>query len=67
MSLKFASNLSFIFSGSTNMIGRYELAKQAGFEAVESRFPFGFTKEQIVAAKSKASVKQVLFAVFTGK
>ncbi|XP_014486364.1 PREDICTED: putative hydroxypyruvate isomerase [Dinoponera quadriceps] len=66
MALKFASNLSFMFTEVPSIIDRYQLAKQAGFKAVESGFPFGFSIEQVVAAKNKAGVHQVLLNVFTG-
>lgn len=66
MALKFASNLSFMFTEAPSIIDRYQLAKQAGFKAVESGFPFDFSIQQIVAAKKKADVDQILLNVFTG-
>ena len=66
MALKFASNLSFMFTEVPNIIDRYQLAKQAGFKAVESGFPFGFSVQQVAIAKKKANVDQVLLNVFTG-
>lgn len=66
MALKFASNLSFMFTEVPNIIDRYQLAKQAGFKAVESGFPFGFSVQQVATAKKKANVDQVLLNVFTG-
>lgn len=66
MVLKFASNLSFMFTEVPSIIDRYQLARQAGFKAVESGFPFGFSIEQVVAAKKKADVHQILLNVFTG-
>lgn len=66
MSLKFASNLSFMFTEVPSIIDRYQLARQAGFKAVESGFPFGFSVEQIATAKNKAGVHQILLNVFTG-
>jgi len=56
MALKFASNLSFMFTEVPNIIDRYQLAKQAGFKAVESGFPFGFSVQQVAIAKKKANV-----------
>lgn len=66
MALKFASNLSFMFTEVSSIIDRYQLAKEAGFKTVESGFPFGFSVEQVAAAKKKAGVDQVLLNVFTG-
>ncbi|KAL6440418.1 hypothetical protein ACFW04_003147 [Cataglyphis niger] len=66
MALKFASNLSFMFTEAPSIIDRYQLAKQAGFKAVESGFPFGFSIEQVAAARKKADVDQILLNVFTG-
>lgn len=66
MVLRFASNLSFMFTEAPNIIDRYQLAKEAGFKAVESGFPFGFSVQQVAAAKTKANVDQILLNVFTG-
>lgn len=66
MAFKFACNLSFMFMEEPKIIDRYKLAKRAGFKAVESGFPFGFSVQQIAAAKKKADVNQILLNVFTG-
>lgn len=66
MSLKFASNLSFMFLEAPTIIERYKLAKEAGFKAVESGFPFGFSVKEVSEAKKNADVEQVLINVFTG-
>jgi len=66
MCAKFASNLSFMFTECPTIIGRYKLAKDAGFRAVESGFPFGFTVQEVVAAKNNADIDQILINVFTG-
>lgn len=66
MALKFASNLSFMFTEIPSIIDRYHSAKLAGFKAVECGFPFGFSIEQVATAKKKADVDQVLLNVFTG-
>lgn len=66
MGLKFACNLSFMFPECASLIGRYQLAKKVGFKYVESGFPLGFSVEQVVEAKTKADVQQVLINVFTG-
>ncbi|XP_017760024.1 PREDICTED: putative hydroxypyruvate isomerase [Eufriesea mexicana] len=66
MSLKFATNLSFMFTEAPSIIDRYKLAKEAGFKAVESGFPFGLCIEDILKAKKNANVEQILINVFTG-
>lgn len=66
MVLKFASNLNFMFLECPNLIGRYQLAKDAGFQAVETGFPFGYSIQQVREAKEAARVDQILINVFTG-
>lgn len=66
MSLKFASNLSFMFLETPSIIERYRLAKEAGFKAVESGFPFGFSIKEVSDAKKNAGVEQILINVYTG-
>lgn len=56
-----------MFPECASLIGRYQLAKKVGFKYVESGFPLGFSVEQVVEAKTKADVQQVLINVFTGK
>lgn len=53
------------FEGS-NILDRYQLASDAGFKAVESGFPLGFSIQQVVEAKNKAGVQQILINVYTG-
>lgn len=66
--MKFASNLSFMFVGeSPTLTGRYALAKQAGFKAVESGFPLGVSVQEVADARSKADVKQILINIYTGE
>ncbi|XP_053995082.1 putative hydroxypyruvate isomerase [Hylaeus volcanicus] len=64
--LKFAANLSFMFKEAQSITERYKLAKEAGFTAVESGFPFGFTIKDVSEAKRNAGVEQILINVFTG-
>ncbi|XP_011499503.1 PREDICTED: putative hydroxypyruvate isomerase [Ceratosolen solmsi marchali] len=66
MALKFASNLSFMFQEAPLLIDRYQLAKDAGFKAVESGFPLGFTVQQVAEAKHNANIHQALINVYTG-
>lgn len=66
MSLKFASNLSFMFTETPAIIERYKLAKEAGFKAVESGFPFGYSIKDVSEARKKADIEQILINVYTG-
>ncbi|XP_014217615.1 putative hydroxypyruvate isomerase [Copidosoma floridanum] len=66
MALKFCSNLSFMFQEEAKIIDRYQLARNAGFKAVETGFPLGFTVQEVVDAKELANVQQVLINVYTG-
>ncbi|KAG8040373.1 hypothetical protein G9C98_000944 [Cotesia typhae] len=66
MAFKLAANLSFMFTESPNLMTRYRLAKESGFLAVESGFPFGYTVQQVQKAKNDANIDQVLINVFTG-
>lgn len=65
--MKFCGNLSFMFGEASTIIERYALAKNAGFKAVESGFPSGFTLEQVKQAKESAGVEQVLINLKAGK
>lgn len=65
--MKFCANLSFMFAEGATILERYSLAKDAGFKAVETGFPFGHTLEQVKQAKESAGVQQVLINLKTGK
>lgn len=64
--MKFCANLAFMFTEATSILERYALAKEAGFKAVETGFPFGFTLEQVKQAKEAAGIEQVLINLNTG-
>lgn len=64
--MKFCANLSFMFTETSNLLERYILARDAGFKAVESGFPFGNTLEQVKQAKESSGVEQVLINLKTG-
>ncbi|KAJ8674984.1 hypothetical protein QAD02_010770 [Eretmocerus hayati] len=66
MAYKFACNLSFMFQEVPVFTDRYQKAKDAGFKAVESGFPLGFSVQQVVEAKKKAGIEQALINVYTG-
>lgn len=65
--MKFCANLAFMFTESSSILERYALAKDAGFKAVETGFPWGYTLEQVKQAKETAGVQQVLINLKTGK
>lgn len=65
MSLKFASNLSFMFTEAPTILERYSLAKEAGFKYVESAFP-GFPLQEVVNAKNNAGIDQILINLHAG-
>lgn len=62
---KFCANISFMFL-ERPFLERYQLAKTAGFKAVESGFPYGLNPDDVVAAKNAAGIEQVLLNVYTG-
>ncbi|KAJ8923484.1 hypothetical protein NQ315_010062 [Exocentrus adspersus] len=62
---KFCANLAFLFPEQP-LLDRYKLAKDAGFKAVETGFPLGHTKEQVVEAKNAAGIQQILINIYTG-
>lgn len=55
-----------MFSEASSILERYALAKEAGFKAIESGFPFGCTLEQVKQAKESAGIEQVLINLKTG-
>uniref|UniRef100_S4PWU6 Putative hydroxypyruvate isomerase n=1 Tax=Pararge aegeria TaxID=116150 RepID=S4PWU6_9NEOP len=64
--MKFCANLAFMFTESSNILERYALAKDAGFKAVETGFPLGYSIEQVKQAKEAAGIDQVLINLKTG-
>lgn len=67
ITMKFCANISFMFAEASSVLERYALAKAAGFKAIESGFPLGFTLEQVKEAKESAGIEQVLINLKTGK
>lgn len=55
-----------MFTEGATILERYALAKDAGFKAVETGFPFGHTLEEVKKAKENAGVEQVLINIRTG-
>ena len=67
MPLKFAANLSMMFTQETDSLPeRYQLASSAGFSAVECAYPYSYSVDELVSAKEGAGVKQVLMNTWPG-
>lgn len=64
--MKFCANLAFLFP-EKGLLNRYQLAKEAGFKAVETGFPYGLEKDEVVAAKNASGIQQILINIYTGK
>ncbi|KAJ8945597.1 hypothetical protein NQ314_009120 [Rhamnusium bicolor] len=62
---KFCANLAFLFP-ENSLLEKYKVAKDAGFKAVETGFPFGITKQQVVDAKNASGIQQILINIYTG-
>lgn len=62
---KFCANLSFMFT-ELPFLSRYKAAKDAGFQCVESGFPFGVSVDEVARARNEAGISQVLVNTFTG-
>ena len=67
MPLKFSANISMMFPEHSNLLDRYGAAKQAGFEGVEVAWPYEFPVEEVVKAKEKHQLQQVLLNTYRGK
>ncbi len=60
--LRFTANLSMLFT-EVDLIDRFRLAKQNGFDAVEIQFPYSLPAEQIKDALDQHQLKLILFNV----
>ena len=68
MPLKFCANLSFMFQNETsNILERYDMAKDLGFRGVEVAFPYDIDIEKIVEVKERCKMKQILLNAFPGE
>ncbi|CAH1103094.1 unnamed protein product [Psylliodes chrysocephalus] len=65
INMKFCANLAFLFP-EKGLLNRYQLAKEAGFKAVETGFPYGLEKDEVVAAKNASGIQQILINIYTG-
>ena len=66
MPLKFAANLSLLFTEASSLESRYALAKEAGFKAVECQFPYEIPLEKLVAAKESSGLTHVIINSYPG-
>jgi hydroxypyruvate isomerase len=67
MSLNFSANLSFMFTTETkSLVDRYALAKEAGFRAVECAYPYDYAIADLVEAKTRSGLQQVLINTWPG-
>ncbi|KAJ9597419.1 hypothetical protein L9F63_011713 [Diploptera punctata] len=66
MPLKFCANLSFMFQETSNLLERYGLAKEVGFKAVESGYPYAYELDKLVEAKNNAKIEQILINAYVG-
>jgi hydroxypyruvate isomerase len=60
--LKFTANLSLLFT-EVELINRFKVAKQAGFDAVEIQFPYSLSAETLRTTLDEQQLKLVLFNV----
>lgn len=66
MPLKFAANLSTMFTEHASLLDRYQAAKSIGFTAVECQFPYNYTDVELAKVKQEVGVEQVLINSFPG-
>ena len=66
MPLKFAANISMLFTEAASLESRYALAKDAGFKAVECMFPYDVPLDKLIAAKESSGLTQVLINCYPG-
>ncbi|XP_039448055.1 putative hydroxypyruvate isomerase [Culex pipiens pallens] len=66
-SLRFCANLNFMFTECGDLLGRYALAKAAGFTGVEGPFPPDqVSVEQLVKVRQETGLEQVLMNIALG-
>lgn len=66
MSIKFAANLTMMFSELPTMTERYAAAKAAGFKYVETAYPYFEPVGPMKEAKEKSGLEQVLINGWAG-
>ena len=60
MAVRFAPNLSWLFTEAGPLPARYAAAARAGFTSVEAGFPYDTPLAELVAAKEASGLEQVL-------
>ncbi|XP_023232168.1 putative hydroxypyruvate isomerase [Centruroides sculpturatus] len=66
MRLRFAANISTLFREYECLSDRYQAAKDFGFKAVETQFPYTVPVENLKAAQQQTKLQQVLINSFPG-
>lgn len=68
MSLRFATNLNFMFRESGgNVLEQFRLARVPGFRGVEMPCPESISKEEVVASQKENGIEVVLLNISLGK
>lgn len=66
MPLRFAANISTLFKEYECLVDRYEAAKDFGFNAVETQFPYTVPLKSLQDAQQYTKLEQVLINSFPG-
>lgn len=65
--MRFCANLNFMFTECADLLGRYRLARQAGFAGVEGPFPPDHVSvEDLVKVRQETGLEQVLMNIALG-
>lgn len=66
MALHFAANISTMFKEHSSILDRYQAAKNEGFKGVEATFLYDVPLEELIKAKTKSGLEQVLINTYPG-
>lgn len=66
MPLRFAANISTLFTEVGGLASRYKAARECGFSAVECQFPYSSNHDDLVKAKEKEGLEHVLINSYPG-
>merc|ERR1712013_444169 len=64
--MKFSANLGFLFQEHMDLKDRYKAAKKAGFQCVETGFPYSVPAQELAKVCQEESLQQVLINTFPG-
>merc|ERR1712012_1087978 len=64
--MKFSANLSFLFQEHKDLKDRYKAAKKAGFQCVETGFPYSVPAQELAKLCQEEGLQQVLINTFPG-